>query len=804
MRSLSLNEGWSFRHLDSDEAWTEVTLPHDAMIGEPRSELAPSAHNSGWFEGRDYEYVRTLRAPNGCAGESLVLEFEGVYHLAEVWLDGMRLAERPYGYTNFYVDVTEGLAGGAEHELRVVARNADQPNSRWYSGAGIYRPVTLWVGPRAHVRPDGLWVRTVSLDPPRVEVMVECTGAGEVELEVTSVEKPDVVLARGRGETDDELTARVLLELPGARTWSPEHPALYACRATLRDAEGRVDEASATFGVRTLAWGREGLLLNGERIVLRGACVHHDNGILGACAYADAERRKVELLRAQGYNALRSAHNPCSKALLAACDELGVLVMDEYVDHWYIHKTLHDYVEYFGRWWRQDLADMVRKDRSHPCVVLYSTGNEVAETAEPRGVELARQMTEHLHALDPTRPVTCGINIFFNLLSRLGLGQYSDEKARREAEEAERRRASGEAPKRSAAVGSEFFNNLAGVLGAGFMKWGATLPPCDAVTRDAFAAMDVAGYNYGIDRYERDLRKYSDRLILGSETFCSDAYRFSRLAEKSPRVVGDFVWAGMDYLGETSVGAWEYEDYAPHDLCFGWLTAGSGRLDLTGRPLGEALYTRVALGGETGPYLAVRPVNHTGDRHSPSAWKMTNAIDSWSWDGCEGRVAEVEVYARAAEVALLVNGGEVARRRLRGDCVARMSCVYEPGVIEAVAYDGAGRELGRRSLRSAAGPTVLLAEVEYAGSHEGLRFVRVRYADEAGVTRPLEHGVLRATVEGGDLLGFGCAAPYNPGSFVTGGTRTYYGEALAVVRPDAGAASSILVTDGTREATAML
>ena len=553
--------------------------------------------------------------------------------------------------------------------------------------------------------------------------------------------------------------------------------------------------------------------------MLRGACIHHDNGVLGACAFADAEWRKVLLMREQGYNAVRSAHNPCSKALLDACDHLGVLVMDEYVDHWYIHKTLHDYVEYFDAWWRRDLADMVEKDRNHPSVVLYSIGNEVAETAQERGVLLTRQMVEHLHSLDSTRPVTCGVNIFFNLLSSLGLGQYSDEKARREAEQAARQ---GASPHR--AVGSEFYNRLAGLLGAGFMKKGAALPACDRVTRAAFAQMDVAGYNYGIDRYKHDLHAYPHRLILGSETFCSDAQRFAELAEKEPRLIGDFVWAGMDYLGETGMGSWEYRDYAPRESEFGWLTAGSGRVDLTGKPLGEALYTRVALAGETGPYLAVCPVNHTGERHSPSAWKMSNAIESWSWDGCEGRVANVEVYARAHSVVLLLNGREVGRRLLKGSCVARMSCRYEPGTLEAVTFDEAGRELGRRSLRSASGQTELRAEVEYAGVpggfarrdvwHEGapaepacvgasrLAFVRVRYTGTNGETRPLARGVLRASVEGGDLLGFGCASPFNEGSFVTGETQTYFGEALAVVRPTTGARGMRLsVTDGALSAT---
>ena len=236
------------------------------------------------------------------------------------------------------------------------------------------------------------------------------------------------------------------------------------------------DEVVETFGLRTLSWGREGLLLNGERTILRGACIHHDNGILGACCYPDAVERTVRLLMENGYNAIRSAHNPGSKALLEVCDRLGVLVMDEYIDHWYIHKTEYDYVNYFMDWWKQDLTDMVDKDYNHPCVILYSTGNEVSETAQEKGIALAGEMTRHLHSLDATRPVTCGINIFFNFLSSIGLGVYSGEKARREAQKAKATATVGK-PRKKKAVGSQFFNNLAGLLGDDFMKFGATLPP---------------------------------------------------------------------------------------------------------------------------------------------------------------------------------------------------------------------------------------------------------------------------------------------------------------------------------------
>ena len=345
------------------------------------------------------------------------------------------------------------------------------------------------------------------------------------------------------------------------------------------------------FGVRTLSWGKDGLKLNGERVILRGACVHHDNGLLGAACDPDALERRIRILKENGYNALRSAHNPCSKSALAICDRLGMLVMDEYIDHWYIHKTLHDYVEYFDAWWKQDLTDMVEKDYNHPCVVLYSTGNEVAETAQPRGIALVKEMTEFLHALDDSRPVTCGINIFFNFLNHIGFGQYSDEKAAKEAARNAKAKAEGKKA-RERSTGSKFFNDLAGIMGADFMKIGATLHGSDVTTREAFANMDVAGYNYGEKRYRHDLKKYPERLILGSETFCFDAYQFWELAKTEPRLIGDFVWAGIDYLGEVGIGSWEYSDYAPRfDNGCGWISAGSGRIDLTGKPLGEALYT---------------------------------------------------------------------------------------------------------------------------------------------------------------------------------------------------------------------
>ena len=787
MKPTPLLTGWTCRHLGDTAPGKPVTLPHDAMLAEPRTALSAGGTNTGWYEGYDYEYRRTLTVPENELADTHILEFEGVYHNAEVWLNGQKAAFRPYGYTNFYVDCAPYLHAG-ENELRVIARNADQPNSRWYSGAGIYRPVQLWTARGAHIALNGVKIRTLSLDPAVVEVRVKTTAPGTVRLTVDD-------LPAMQQESDGE--AVFTLTLDNARLWTPETPNLYTCRVSFAD-----DEVTETFGVRKVEWGTDGFLLNGKRYIIQGACIHHDNGLLGAVCDPDAVARKVRLLKENGYNAIRSAHNPCSKALLTECDRQGMLVMDEYIDHWYIHKTEHDYVDYFNDWWRQDLTDMVEKDYNHPCVVLYSTGNEVSETAQKRGIALTKEMTDFLHGLDDSRPVTCGVNIFFNFLSSIGFGVYSDEKAKKEAERAEKAKQRGEKAAKKKAVGSQFFNNLAGLLGDEFMKCGATLHGCDVKTRDAFANMDIAGYNYGIYRYKHDLKKYPNRLILGSETFCNDAYRFREQAKKNPRLVGDFVWAGMDYLGEVGVGSWEYKAYATQFSGLGWTTAGSGRIDLNGRPLGEALYTRVALEQEIGPYIAVRPVMFSGEKHSPSAWKMTDAMPSWSWAGCEGKKAHIEVYARAAKVALLLNGKKVAEKQLKNDCLAKFTIPYQSGTLEAVSYDAIDRVLGRCKLQTAGADTVLRAVPEEKKTKPGrLCYIRIRYTDRAGELKPMERGMVNITVSGGKLLAAGSACPFHPGSYLTPETDTYYGEALAVVEAGESGAVEVAISDGERSDT---
>ena len=787
VKKIDFNQAWTFCRVGEETVKCEVMIPHDAMISEKRTEDSAGGINTGWFEGYDYIYEKEFEIPDEYEKQEISFEFEGVYHNAEVYLNGEKVAYRPYGYTNFYIDADPYLKCGEKNQIRVIAHNADQPNRRWYSGAGIYRPVWMDVSPKQHILKNEIRVRTLSVDPAVIEAEVNTNAPGEVKLEVIADAGSDVIIA-AEIHTDGKLTKQ--FEIPDAKLWSVNTPNLYRLRVTFAAEQENgqnkymeTDQEEVIFGIRTLKWDKEtGITINGERVILRGACIHHDNGVLGACCYPDAEARKIRILKENGYNAIRSAHNPCSKALLEACDRQGMLVMDEFVDVWYIHKTEYDYVNYFREWWKQDLKDMVEKDFNHPSVILYSIGNEVSETAQKKGIHLTKMMTEYLHRLDDSRPVSCGINIFFNFLSSIGFGVYSDKKAKKEAEQAEKTKGK----KKKKAVGSQFFNDLAGLMGSGFMKTGATFYGCDVKTRGTFANMDIAGYNYGIKRYQHDLKKYPERLILGSETFCDDAYTFWEMAKKNPRIVGDFVWAGMDYLGEVGVGSWEYRDYAPEfNHGPGWITAGSGRIDLTGKPLAEAGYTKTAFELTNRPVIAVRPVNHTGEKHSPSAWKMTNAIESWSWEGCEGKVAEVEVYARAARVDLFLNGKKVGSNTLKNSCDTRFKVEYQPGMLETVVYNQKGKEISRNTLYTAGKETELRAIAEEQSvQKDHLAFIRLQYTDKNGTVKPLKRGILKVSVKGGKLLGLGNACPYNEIGYCTNETDTYWGEALAVVQAD--------------------
>lgn len=769
MKKCDFNGGWRYRRADEKE-FREVALPHDAMFCEKRTTESAGGVNTGWFEGHDYVYEKRFSRPS----EPVVwVEFEGIYHNSEVWLNGEKLAFRPHGYLPVWVNLSDKLKEG-ENTIKVVARNADQPNSRWYSGAGIYRPAWLHVAPKKYILPEGVRVTTQSISPATVRVDVAASEEGGWSAEIYDGEK--LV-----GSCNDKNN---IVTIKDAKLWSVDTPFLYTCLVKFGD-----DGSVVNFGIRQIVCNsKDGFRINGKRVILHGACVHHDNGPLGAVADDFAEYRKARLLKQAGFNAIRCAHNPCSKAFLRACDKYGLLVMDEFTDMWYIHKTKHDYADYFDEWWKTDLGDMVSRDYNHPSVIMYSIGNEVSETAQPRGIALSREMTRFVHERDNTRPVTCGVNIFFNFLSSIGFGVYSDEKA-------EKQQSSG---KKKKAVGSEFFNNLAGIFGTLPMKYGATLRGSNLKTREAFANFDVAGYNYGIMRCKRDLKLYPKRVIVGSEVFCEDVCAYTNYANEHPAILGSFVWTGFDYLGEVALGAVEYREYAPRfDKGVGWLTSSCGSLDITGNPTAEMAYLRVVYG--LSPIeLGVVPLPSDGNKsHSHSAWRMTPAKQSWSWDGCEGKKIKVEVYAAGSSVELIVNGKSVGKKKVNLNTRRVIfGTRYIPGEIVAVSYDKSGRKIARTFLKTAGNEVRLsLVPEQSEVPKDGLCYVRVSYTDKEGNIKVTQRGDIKLNVSGGKLLAFGSACPYNECGFLTNVSDTYYGEALAVIRPLADEVN-IEATDG--------
>lgn len=768
---LNFNDNWTYGHLD--ETWRkQVDLPHDAMLYEQRTSDSQGGKNVSFFDGKDYVYEKSFQFTENIKNKDVFIEFEGVYKEPKVYLNNQYVGGVKYGYRGFILDLTPFTNQG-ENRLRVECFNSKQPNSRWYSGAGIYRPVSLYILPKNHLALDSLRVKTISIDQKTIKVIFKTNCSGNALINI--LDNNRTIYSKAVEVVD--CSADAVISLPDCELWDIDHPKLYTCQVIFGD-----DEIKENFGIRMISCSSQtGFLLNDKRVILLGACIHHDNGLLGACCYPYVEERKIRLLKASGYNAIRSAHNPCSKALLNACDKLGMLVLDEYVDMWYIHKTKYDYASDMEEQWQGDLKAMVDKDYNHPSVIMYSIGNEVAETAQKRGIALTEKMHDYLHSLDD-RPVTCGINIFFNLLSSLGFGVYSDKKANKNKPKVNTAKKTKK--RKDKLIGSEFFNYLATHLGAETMKIGATFPGCDLKTKKAFSKLDIAGYNYGIYRYKRDIKRYPDRLILGSETFCSDARRFWLLANKEKAIIGDFVWAGIDYLGEAGIGAWEYDDYAPNFKSDpNWISASSGRLDLTGKPSAEVLYTKVAFDQEKIKMATVRP-DKAYSKHSISSWRMSNAIETWSWNGLEGMKTQVEVYSTGKSVATFLNDKLIKRKKNTKNTRCYFKIPFEKGTITAISYDEKGKEIARCSLTTAGDETKLtLIPEEETYDVGSLCYVRIRFTDDKGEIKPLARSLVHVEVEGGKLLALGSASPYNDRGYLTDTTDTYYGEALAIIKP---------------------
>jgi len=774
MTKLSLNRDWRFIQADTiqgkfwreipAENWRTVDLPHDWSIETERKAGNPSGPSNGWFGmGRGF-YRKTVIAPPEWHGKQVAVEFEGVYMNAEVKLNEHYLGRHPYGYTSFTFDLTPYLNFDAPNTLEVRVDNGGQLNSRWYSGSGIYRPAWLIVTEPVHVAHWGLSVITpeVSAESAVVQVCTRVQNQSQAAAGVTlraRIYAPDGSAA-GNAEAqaaisakgEHEFTQRVLLARPSL--WSPENPALYRVETDVVVNGQVVDSAASAFGIRSIAWNAsDGLLLNGKSIKMKGGCVHHDNGILGAASLPRAEERKVALLRASGFDAIRTAHNPPAPAFLDACDRLGMLVIDESFDCWREGKNPFDYHLSFDDWWQRDTTSMVLRDRNHPSVIIWSIGNEVAERdGRSNGAAVGRMQADLVRKLDPTRPVTSAIN---------------------------------------------------GVHNAG-RTWLDTDP--------IFSALDIGGYNYQWQQYRADHERQPERMMMGTETFPLEAYDNWMSVLELPYVVGDFVWTSNDYLGESGIGRVYFEAEMPGFLGdYPWHQAFCGDIDIAGFKRPQSYYRDVLWESGEKLYIAVHTPIAEGLTEKISRWGWSDVANSWTWPGSAGQMMKVDIYTSYEQVELLLNGRSLGRQTLTPEnkLIACFECPYEPGELKAVGYAG-GAPAGE-SILNTTGPAAgirltpdrgVIAALDESGLSD-LSYVAVEVVDAQGCLQPNAANNIFFTVLGaGAIAAVGSGNPISTERYTGNQRQVFQGRCMVVVKSTGPAGEICLRAQADELATA--
>lgn len=772
MKRTAFVEDWLFKKEGGEPQ--KVRLPHDAMQEQGRAADAPSGSGGAFYLGGMYEYEKVFYVPEEWRGQEVILEFEGICPMADIYLNGIKLGSCSYGYTGYRFALKE-LIYGRKNVLKAVVDGSSLPNSRWYLGAGIYRPVWLWIGNKVHVEPDGIRVTTMSTSPAVAAVEVNHTGQKDsgIESRISLFFKGKLVCEQLAAENE----AKTEITIHDAHLWDAEHPNLYDCTVTLMKNGEILDTQSTKFGIRTLKWSADGFFVNGREVLLKGGCIHHDNGILGARTYAQSEWRRIRKLKEYGFNAVRSAHNPACASLLEACDALGMYVMDEGWDMWYKPKNEHDYARRFEEHYEEDIEAIISKDYNHPSVILYSIGNEVTEPCEEKGVELGKKLVKLFHEKDSSRPVTAGINLTLLYAASMGM----DLAAASFDQEGENSRA-GSVGQGSREMNSTLYNEMVSGMGAK-MNQAAATEEADQTASPILDVLDIAGYNYASSRYEIEGEKNPGRIVVGSETYASDLPVNWEQVEKYPYLIGDFMWTAWDYLGETGIGAWTWEeDGASFQKKYPWLLADTGAFDILGNDNAEAGQASVIWKCRTTPYIGVVPVNHPGQPPAKAIWRGTNALPCWSYRGCEGNPAQVEVYSQGSSAELFLNGRSLGRKPLeRGKAV--FDTFYEPGALKAAAYNADGTLLSESSLCSAQGSVkILIRPEEQAFPHDSIRYIDISLAGENGEIECNMDTRLEVSVEGGELLAFGSANPRTQEDFLSGKYTTYYGRSLAVIK----------------------
>lgn len=804
MKKQKFNQDWIFTigsgsSLDAlaggNNTAKQVTLPHDASIGRERNPEEPNGSGNGFFREESYVYTKTFSMNADDKDKNVYLEFEGVYQNAFVYVNNSFAGKCPYGYSNFYVDITKYLNYNEPNALKVVVKNG-VPSGRWYTGGGIYRDVNLMIADRLHLAPDSVQLAAIEVEDDqaiiRAKSTIAYTGIGirEITLCTELMDTDGNVVAADEMpvtvEEHSEQTYQQKMYVLNPNRWDAENPYLYTYRTYIKENDSVIDEETGTFGIRKLQLDtKHGLRVNGKVVKLRGGCIHHDNGIIGTAEFTHSAEARVKKLKETGFNAIRSAHYPMSRKLLEACDKYGMYVMDEYSDVWVSTKVEFDYSTQMTEWWEHDIENLVKKDYNHPCVIMYSIGNEIPEAGNKFNVQWGKKIADKLRSLDDTRYTTNSLNLLLAIMNDLPklMAQNADAQAAANTEKDQ----------------PQEINSMMNNLGAMMAQFMASDFAAEKV-KEACAQVDITGYNYAAARYEIDGKLFPNRILVGSETNPPDLDKNWELVEKLPYVIGDFDWTAWDYIGETGIGKINYTDqqsmgfYAPYPCKIAYC----GDINILGNRRPISYWRELIWGLRKAPYIAVQLPQHYGEPQSTTQWSMSDAVRSWNWNGYEGKPVKVEVYAAADEVELLINGQSVERKKV-GETkkyITIFDTTYHAGKVEVIAYSD-GKECGRDEILTASDEVVIAAKADRTqipADGSDIAYIDICMQDASGILNPNADKAVSISLDGpGEIMGYGSADPESEENYYDTVAKAYEGKLRAAVR-GTGETGKIVVT----------
>lgn len=758
MKKTCISKDWLFSMPESDGI-KKIDLPHDFTVNQPRNPHSPGGAANGFFDGTKGSYVKYMKFENA---EHTILDIDGAYMCARIYLNENLLDMHPYGYTPYLVDLTGRIRNGRSNKIGIDVLNV-QPSTRWYSGSGIYRDVYLWTGGNVRIEPWDTFITTESIDDSCAEISVkfrisadfECDADVNVQIidaDGKCVESKLVNIKAAEGKNDNELKFKI----KNPNLWSCETPYLYTLKTDISVNGASEDSSEITFGIRTIsADSKNGLLLNGKPIKLKGGCIHHDHGVLGSAEFPDAVCRKLSKLKSVGYNAVRISHYPPSLVLLEICDKLGMLVMDEAFDMWNFPKNDLDYSLWFRDWWQRDISYMVLRDRNHPCVISYSIGNEIPERdGNSDGYLWSERLSAEIRKYDNTKLVTSGI---------CGMWMNVDENA----------------PDDYKQDFMQGYNDIG--TGTVDSSWADK-------TEKYMQPLDIVGYNYLYERYAHDSEKYPERVIWGSETHALNFYDSWQEVLNHNNVIGDFTWTAYDNLGEAGTGrsAWGEDDFVNGISLadYPWRACYQGDFDLCGYRRPQSYFREAIWSGDTEPHIFTTHPKHNGDIFSGTQWHWYDVCETWTFDDeYIGTPIKTDVYSTADEIIFILNNKEVGRvKPVKG--IATMYIPYEKGELTAVSVCNGKQEktFTLATTGKAYKIRVVPESEQITPNNRDLCYFDIFIEDENGNIVTDADNEIECSLFGGELMGIFGGNPKNEDQYGSNKCHVFYGKAVAVAR----------------------